>query len=189
VLCPFCHVDDDRVIDSRSTENGRTIRRRRVCNGCGKRFTTYERAEALTRLTVIKRDGTRQTFDAQKILHGVETACGKLPVAAEDKARLVEEVEEGLYREFDREVESAEIGRRVADRLRSLHHVAYVRFASEYKQFQDLDQIIDEVREVKELAKAEVPGQARLFEGGGAAAAGQQKEPGATDDSASAPRK
>lgn len=178
--CPFCHVDDDRVIDSRSTEGGRTIRRRRVCNSCGKRFTTYERAETAIRLTVIKRDGGRQPFDPQKVLRGVEVACGKLPIPAEDKARLVEEVEEGLYREFDREVESAEIGRRVAERLRNLNHVAYVRFASEYKQFRDLDQFIEEAREVKELAKVEVPGQTRLFDGPSPGKNQSQQEPPAS---------
>lgn len=163
VICPFCANDDDRVIDSRSTDGGRAIRRRRVCNVCGRRFTTYERAETTVRLMVIKRDGSRQAFDPQKILAGVEAACGKLPIPTSEKQRIVDEVEEELYRDFDREVAAQQIGNRVAGRLRKLHQVAYIRFASEYKRFQDVDELIAEAADAKAQAAHEAPGQTELF--------------------------
>jgi len=135
VICPYCHANRDRVIDSRSSESGRAIRRRRECEGCGKRFTTYERVETTGRLVVVKRDGSRQTFDAEKTLAGIDLACGKRPITVDQKRRLVEELEEELYRDFDREVPSSAIGERVAARLRRIDQVAYIRFASEHRQF------------------------------------------------------
>lgn len=163
MICPFCHVNDDRVIDSRSSEGGRTIRRRRLCNDCGKRFTTYERVENAVRIMVIKRDGSRQAFDALKILRGIEIACGKRPVAADQKQHIVDQVEEEILRNFDREVPSAVIGEQVSRRLRRLDQVAHIRFASEYKQFRDVDDLIEEANDAKLLAEAEVPGQQDLF--------------------------
>ncbi|MEX0775393.1 MAG: transcriptional regulator NrdR [Phycisphaeraceae bacterium] len=160
--CPYCAQDNDKVIDSRASDGGRAIRRRRTCLACKKRFTTYEHVEQNTRLTVIKRDGTRVPFDRERILAGVEKACYKRPVAAEQMGKLVDEVEEEVFRRGERELESAEIGRLVANRLKDLDQVAYVRFASVYKQFRDLDDLLDEVREM--LAhQPDSPSQGKLF--------------------------
>lgn len=164
MLCPFCNANDDRVIDSRSSEGGRAIRRRRVCNRCDKRFTTYERVETLVRLMVIKRDGLRQTFEPQKIMASIEAACGKRPISAEQKQQVVDEVEELLYAEFDREVPSARIGQLVMDRLRHIDQVAYVRYASEYKNFDQVDDLLQEIEELKARSRAEMPGQGELFD-------------------------
>ncbi len=166
MICPACAANDDRVIDSRASDGGKAIRRRRVCNHCGKRFTTYERVETAGRLMVIKRDGSRQTFDPQKILAGIEAACGKLPIAAEAKSRIVEEIEDELHREFEREVPAMVIGERVAQRLRGLNQVAYVRFVSVYREFHGLDQLIDEAQDARAQASSEVPGQRSLFQSG-----------------------
>ncbi len=163
MICPFCSVNDDRVIDSRTSDAGKAIRRRRVCNVCGKRFTTYERFESAIRMMVVKRDGTRQLFDAQRILQGVESACAKRPVPADVKAQLVLEVEETLFREYDREIPSERIGTEIMERLRHIDQVAYVRFASVYKEFKDLDELLVEVQDTKDRAEAEVPGQRDLF--------------------------
>lgn len=163
VICPACAANDDRVIDSRASEGGKAIRRRRVCNHCGKRFTTYERVETAGRLMVVKRDGSRQAFDPQKILAGIEAACGKLPIAAEAKSRIVEEIDEELHREYEREVPASAIGERVAQRLRKLNQVAYVRFVSVYREFHVLDELINEAQDAREQASSEVPGQGSLF--------------------------
>lgn len=162
--CPYCGVNRDRVIDSRATEAGRAIRRRRQCEACGKRFTTYEHVEEQVRLSVIKKDGTRVPFDRQKILTGLQKACYKRPISAEAMAGIVDEVEEELFRRSEREVEAIEIGRAVADRLKRIDQVAYVRFASVYKQFRDLDDLLDEVRDVLQSAPPpDSPDQGRLF--------------------------
>lgn len=160
MICPYCGANDDRVIDSRTAEGGRAIRRRRQCAACGKRFTTYEHIERSNRLTVIKRDGSRVGFSAEKILAGVRAACGKRPVPEQEKVRLVEEVEDELHREYDREVESRVIGEKVAERLRELDEIAYIRFASEYEQFtsvsdieETINQLSQRVRDVKEQQK------------------------------------
>jgi transcriptional repressor NrdR len=146
--CPFCEADDDKVIDSRSADAGNTIRRRRECLGCGRRFTTYERIEDTVRLTVIKRDGTRVPYDRRKLLHGVQMACYKRPVPVETIEKVVESIEEEMHRRFEREVNSQDIGQLVSERLKGLDQVAYVRFASVYKQFRDLDELLEEVRDV-----------------------------------------
>jgi len=162
--CPYCGQDHDKVIDSRSTEGAASIRRRRECLDCGRRFTTYEHVEATTRLTVVKRDGSRVPFDRQRMYAGVEKACYKRPLSAEQLQRIVEEVEEEVFKQHDKEVQSLEIGRAVAERLKRLDHVAYVRFASVYKQFRDLDDFLDEVRQVLEDASSgEGQGQGKLF--------------------------
>ncbi len=163
MICPYCGIDNDKVIDSRASDGGLVIRRRRECVGCAKRFTTYERVEKTTRLAVVKKDGRREPFEQQKILSGVESACGKRPISEESKFALVQEVEEDVHREFDREVPSNEIGRRVAEKLRNLDHVAYIRYASEYYDFRTLE---DFHKELAELAQRplDVPNQARLFE-------------------------
>ncbi|MBM4007078.1 MAG: transcriptional repressor NrdR [Planctomycetes bacterium] len=143
--CPFCGEDEDKVIDSRPSEDGSAIRRRRECLKCQKRFTTYERLERTARLTVIKRDGSRVSFDNGSLLRGLQAACGKRPIAQDAKDRLVQELEDELHRDFDREVESAEIGRRLAARLRDLDPIAYVRFASEHYGFASIEEFAAEM--------------------------------------------
>lgn len=148
MLCPYCEADDDKVVDSRASDGGRSIRRRRQCLRCGKRFTTYEHVEAPRRLMVIKKDGSRVPYDRAKITDGLEKAAYKRPISAEEISRLVDAVEEELFKRHDKEVVSIEIGRLVAEHLKLLDHIAYVRFASVYKQFRDLDDFLDEVRDV-----------------------------------------
>jgi transcriptional repressor NrdR len=160
--CPFCSADNDKVVDSRSAENGRVIRRRRQCNECGRRYTTYERLEETIKLSVVKKDGTRVPYNRQKIVLGVEAACFKRPIAAESLNQLVDNVEETLNRRFDKEVESAEIGKLVAEHLKALDQVAYVRFASVYKQFRDLDDFMEEMREIM-ATPPDPKGQSKLF--------------------------
>ena len=143
--CPFCGEDQDKVIDSRPGEDGSAIRRRRECLKCAKRFTTYERVERTARLMVVKRDGSRVPFDGGSLMRGLQAACGKRPIAQEAKDRLVQELEDELHRDFDREVESAEIGRRLAARLRDLDPIAYVRFASEHYGFTSIEDFAAEM--------------------------------------------
>lgn len=160
--CPYCGHLRDRVIDSRAAEDGIAIRRRRVCEGCGKRFTTYERVERTERLVVIKRDGSRVPFEADRILSGILAACGKRPIPTEVKEEIVKSIEDELHREYEREVESREIGRRVASRLREVDPISYVRFASEHYDFRtlaDLEQELDELRR----RPASLPNQPELF--------------------------
>ena len=161
--CPYCAADDDKVVDSRAADEGEAIRRRRMCRACGERFTTYEHVEREARVTVIKRDGTRVPYDREKILGGLEKACYKRPVSAETLAGIADAVGELIGREYPREVEALEIGRAVAERLKEVDHIAYVRFASVYKQFRDLDDFLAEVREVLDTTEGDRPGQGRLF--------------------------
>jgi transcriptional repressor NrdR len=160
--CPFCNANDDKVIDSRESDGGKIIRRRRECLRCGKRFTTYERFEQTARLVVIKRDGTRVPFNRDNIMKGVQAACGKRPIPEEAKEALVDRVDEELHREFDREVDSRIIGERVMARLRELDEVAYIRFASEYFQFQSMGELRRHVDEMAARPK-DVKEQQRLF--------------------------
>jgi transcriptional repressor NrdR len=141
LICPYCNSDDDKVIDSRASDAGKVIRRRRECTGCGRRFTTYERVEQTARLIVVKRDGTRVPFSRDNIMRGIQAACGKRAVPEEVKERLVNDLEEELHREFDREVESRAIGERVMHKLRDVDEVAYIRFASEYYKFRSVDEL------------------------------------------------
>lgn len=162
--CPFCGDNKDKVIDSRGSDGGRVIRRRRQCLVCAKRFTTYEHIEENSRLAVIKRDGTRVPYDRQKVLVGLEKACYKRPIRAEQIHQLVEAIEEQLFREHVQEIAALDIGRAVSDRLKRIDQVAYVRYASVYKAFRDIDDLLDEVREVIEsTAPPESPDQGRLF--------------------------
>lgn len=151
------------MIDSRSCEGGRAIRRRRQCLKCGKRFTTYERAETNLRLTVIKRDGSRVPFDRNKILNGLERACYKRPIEMERLNEIVAEVEEEVHKAHDKEVPSSAIGQIVIEKLRRLDQVAYVRFASVYRRFKTLDDLVQEARAVIDAQHYDVPGQGRLF--------------------------
>jgi transcriptional repressor NrdR len=162
VICPFCNANDDKVIDSRSSEGGKVIRRRRQCLVCNKRFTTYERVEQSARLTVVKRDGSREPFDQEKILRGILAACGKRPIPEDVKHKLAEEVEDELSREFDREVPSLTIGQRVMIKLRDIDEVAYIRFASEYYQFTTVGDIMDEIETLADRVK-DVKQQQSLF--------------------------
>jgi transcriptional repressor NrdR len=162
VICPFCSQDDDKVIDSRASDAGRVVRRRRECLRCSKRFTTYERVEETARLMVVKRDGTHVPFNRENVMRGIAAACGKLPVAEEAKQKLVDTVEEELHREFDREVPSKVVGERVMAKLKELDPVAYVRFASEYYKYKSIAEFVEELRELDQRVK-DVKDQQRLF--------------------------
>lgn len=163
MLCPFCSADHDKVIDSRSSDAGRIIRRRRECLACGRRFTTYERIEEMVKLAVVKRDGSRVPYNRQKILAGLEAACYKRPVPVEQLTRAVEEIEEILFKSYDKEVDSRDIGRIASDKLREIDQIAYVRFASIYKQFRAPEDFLEEVREVIEANKLNSRDQGKLF--------------------------
>jgi len=141
VICPYCNADDDKVIDSRASDGGKVIRRRRECLGCARRFTTYERVEPTARLIIVKRDGTRVPFSRDNIVRGVQAACGKRAVPEAIKEKLVSDLDEELHREFDREVESRVVGERVMTKLRDVDEVAYIRFASEYYKFKSVDEL------------------------------------------------
>lgn len=145
--CPFCHVVNDRVLDSRTCENGYAIRRRRQCRSCGRRFTTFERPEPV-QLKVIKRDGSREPFDRNKLKRSLEIACGKRPVSDAKLEQVVSEIENRLYSEFDTEVESRFIGELAMEHLRQLDQVAYVRFASVYRSFQEVSDFIEEIKQI-----------------------------------------
>lgn len=162
--CPFCKEDDDKVIDSRSSHGGTSIRRRRQCVPCGRRFTTYERIEETIKLAVIKRDGSRVPYDRSKIHQGILRAAYKRPIPSERLEQIVDEVEEHLVSHYEKEVSSQTIGERIASVLRRVDKVAYVRFASVYRQFEDVGDFIDEAQDVIERAAEEIPGQKALFE-------------------------
>ena len=164
MLCPFCKENDDKVIDSRATDGGRSVRRRRECSVCKRRYTTYERVESVVRLSVIKRDGTRAPYDRQRIVEGVRRAAFKRPITAERLDQIIDEIEESIFATYDKEVSSQTIGERVSDVLRRVDRVAYVRFASVYRRFQDVEDFIEEARDVKERSSRDVPGQQDLFE-------------------------
>jgi transcriptional repressor NrdR len=163
--CPFCNADKEslKVIDSRTCEGGRSIRRRRECLKCEKRFTTYERIEDPIRLIVVKRDGRRVPWDRGRILAGLERACFKRAVPEAELLRIVDEVEEEVFKSNDREVLSTLIGQIVTDRLRRVDQVAYVRFASVYKQFKTLEDLVDEAKAVIDARRFEDPTQGKLF--------------------------
>jgi len=143
--CPFCHADNDRVLDTRASEDGFATRRRRECLACKRRYTTYERMEWST-VKVIKKDGARVPFDREKIKLGLEKACWKRPISDARIEAIVTEVENHLETNSESEVESRRLGELVMQRLRQLDQVAYVRFASVYRQFQDVHDFIDELK-------------------------------------------
>lgn len=140
--CPFCQCPNNRVLESRSAESGQSVRRRRECLDCKRRFTTYERIEFVP-VTVIKRNGDRESFDRSKLLRGLARACEKTGVSSVQQENLVDEIEADLQQRAVREVGSAEIGQLVLERLRTLNEVAYIRFASVYQQFQGINDFID----------------------------------------------
>jgi len=141
MICPFCSHNQDKVIDSRSTEGGGVIRRRRHCLSCQRRFTTYERVEPAGRLMVVKRDGSRVPFSPENIMKGVSNACGKRPISEDIKLKLAELVEEELHAEFEREVPTQLVGERVMTKLRDVDKIAYIRFATEHLQLSTLEDI------------------------------------------------
>ena len=143
--CQYCNCPDSRVIDSRPAEEGASIRRRRECTNCGRRFTTYEKVE-MPQLLVIKKDSTRELFDAQKIRNGILQACHKRPVSAADIERIVTSVEQMAYNSLQEEITTKQIGEMVMASLRQLDEVAYVRFASVYRQFTDIPTFMRELK-------------------------------------------
>ncbi|MBU0718799.1 MAG: transcriptional regulator NrdR, partial [Planctomycetes bacterium] len=160
--CPACKAGENKVIDSRLTENGSAIRRRRQCLACDRRFTTKERVEQELRLMVIKASGQRVPYNRYNILNGVERACYKLGVGDERLEALVDRVEEDLFNRHDREVATEQIGQYVADHLRHLNQVAYVRFMSVYRKFSSVEEFVDEIQDMKERTPREAD-QPRLF--------------------------
>lgn len=147
--CPFCGFLESKVIDSRSAEDGTTIRRRRECLSCQKRFTTYEIMERLP-LVVIKKDGSRQAFDKMKMLNGMIRACEKRPVPLESLQKVADEIEQEVQNSMDKEIPSQNIGEFVMQKLKNLDEVAYVRFASVYRQFKDINTFRDELNKLLE---------------------------------------
>ena len=145
--CPFCGYSESKVIDSRPAEEGAGIRRRREGLSCGKRFTTYETVESLP-MVVMKKDGSRQSFDRRKVLSGMIRACEKRPVPLADLERIASEIEQDLQNSMEREISTEDVGEKVMERLRKMDQVAYVRFASVYRQFKDIDTFREELNKL-----------------------------------------
>ena len=145
--CPFCSYNESKVIDSRPADEGTSIRRRRECLSCGKRFTTYETVESLP-MVVVKKDGSRQSFDKRKVLGGMIRACEKRPVPCAELEKIADEIEQDLQNSMDREISTEIIGERVMEKLRMVDQVAYVRFASVYRQFKDIDTFMAELNKL-----------------------------------------
>ena len=152
--CPYCSYDESKVIDSRPTDEGERIRRRRECLRCGKRFTTYEVIETVP-IIVIKKDKSRETFDRNKLLNGLLRACEKRPVPLDTLEEVVDEIETMLQNSLDREVPSSQIGTYAMDKLRDIDEVAYVRFASVYRQFKDINSFMEELSRIKSAKEKE----------------------------------
>lgn len=147
--CPECSCVEDKVIDSRSVREGAGVRRRRECTGCGHRYTTYE-GIIQEELKVIKSNNIREEFNPEKLRRGIENACYKRPIDEARKGQIVNDIISSLQKDYDREVPSSEIGNRIMKALKELDQVAYVRFASVYRQFKDLDELLDEVSSLRE---------------------------------------
>lgn len=145
--CPFCNKDDTRVVDSRPVDDNSSIRRRRMCDACGKRFTTYEKVETIP-LIVIKKDQNREQYDRRKIENGVIRACYKRPISAQQITAVVDQIETLVFSREEREVSSEVIGEIVMDQLKELDPVAYVRFASVYREFKDVNTFMDELKKI-----------------------------------------
>ena len=160
--CPFCKEDHDRVVDSRSSDTGRVIRRRRQCLACKKRFTTYEKIGENFKLCVVKKDSSRVPYDRDKIVGGLQKACYKRPVSAEQIQQIADKVEEDIFRSSDKEVSSAFVGESVMKHLRGIDKVAYIRFASVYRDFEDAGELIEEMSQA--IQEAEYSGQPKLFD-------------------------
>ncbi|MCE9607872.1 MAG: transcriptional regulator NrdR [Planctomycetia bacterium] len=147
MICPFCRVDNDRVIDSRTSQDGLAIRRRRECLACKRRFTTYERVEEMS-LRVVKKDGNRVPFEREKIKRGLEKACWKRPIAPDDIERVVTAIENEVYKTYEGEVVSNDLGELVMRHLSKLDQIAYVRFASVYREFKDVREFVEELEPI-----------------------------------------
>ena len=160
--CPFCKEDNDKVVDSRSSDSGRVIRRRRQCLACERRFTTYEKTSESFKLHVVKKDKSRVPYDREKVIAGLQKACYKRPVSAEDIQLVADKAEEDVFRRFDKEVTSAFLGECIMKHLRDLDKVAYIRFASVYREFQDAGELLDEV--TKAIHDTESTEQLKLFD-------------------------
>lgn len=145
--CPYCGYSESKVIDSRPADDGASIRRRRECLSCAKRFTTYETVESLP-MVVVKKDGSRQSFDRRKVLGGMIRACEKRPVPLAELEKIAEEIEQDLQNSMEREISTEAIGEKVMERLRNVDQVAYVRFASVYRQFKDIDTFMTELNKL-----------------------------------------
>ncbi|MEE8836323.1 MAG: transcriptional regulator NrdR [Eubacteriales bacterium] len=145
--CPYCNSEDTKVVDSRPVEEDNSIRRRRVCDHCGKRFTTYERVETIP-VVVVKKDLSREPFNRNKIYNGVMLACRKRKVSVQQMNDLVDSVENEIYNRGEKEIKSSEIGNMVMKRLKNLDQVAYVRFASVYREFKDVNTFMDELQKL-----------------------------------------
>ena len=147
--CPYCGYDDTKVIDTRSHDDNRIIKRRRLCEKCGKRFNTYEKVDTIP-VTVVKRNGTREIFDKNKLLNGIIKSCNKRPVTISQMEGIADEIENIISSGPSREVESIELGNMVMERLKDIDEVAYVRFASVYRQFKDINTFMDELAKLME---------------------------------------
>ena len=145
--CPYCGFEDSKVVDSRPAEEGSSIRRRRECLKCEKRFTTYETVESLP-MVVIKKDGSRQSFDRDKILRGIQRSCEKRPVPFAEMERMTSEIEQEIQNSLEREVSTDTIGQKVMEKLKGADEVAYVRFASVYRQFKDINTFMAELNKI-----------------------------------------
>lgn len=159
--CPFCKEDSDKVIDSRSSDAGRIIRRRRECLACKRRFTTYEKVGESFKLSVIKKDGSRVPYDREKVVIGLQKACYKRPVSADQIQAVADRIEEDVFRCSDKEVTSQFIGERVMKHLRAVDKVAYIRFASVYREFTDAGELIEEVSQA--IREPDLTDQPELF--------------------------
>lgn len=146
--CPFCAYEDSKVIDSRPTDENQTIRRRRECIYCKKRFTTYEKIEKVP-IVIVKKDGTRQTFDRNKILNGMIRACEKRPVSIQTLENAVDNIEKQIYNTLDREIKSDLVGELVMEELKEIDEISYVRFASVYRQFKDINSFMEELKNIQ----------------------------------------
>ena len=154
--CPYCRKDNDRVIDSRASQDGAAIRRRRECLGCNRRYTTYERPEETT-IRVIKKDGSRAPFSREKIQRGLERACWKRHITTKQIEQAVDAIENDVYQGYESEIESRELGLLVMEHLRELDEVAFVRFASVYRQFNDAHDFFEELRPMLESPTRKTP--------------------------------
>ena len=147
--CPFCNQENTRVVDSRPVEENNSIRRRRLCDACGRRFTTYEKVETIP-LIVIKKDMSREQYNRAKVADGVLRACYKRPISVEELDEAIERIETRIFNEGEREIPSARIGEIVMEQLKTLDGVAYVRFASVYREFKDVNTFMDELKKILE---------------------------------------
>ncbi|HBH12169.1 MAG: Ribonucleotide reductase transcriptional regulator NrdR [Clostridiales bacterium 38_11] len=153
--CPYCEFEETKVIDTRPTDEGHTIRRRRECINCGKRFTTYEKIENI-QLVVVKKDKTRETFNRTKILNGIIKACEKRPVPLKDIEAITDNIERKLQNTMENEITTDQIGELVMEELKNLDDVAYVRFASVYRQFKDINTFMDELKKIMNNSNVDI---------------------------------